>query len=110
MAAVIPESNVIIDNGGVDTYSSCVRARDVFGVSDLIVVTQSYHLPRAVATCLRVGVNASGVGDDSARQYARSWWSGAIRDQVACVKTVLDLTFDRRPALSQDRSEEGGVG
>jgi vancomycin permeability regulator SanA len=102
MAAGIPESNVIIDNGGIDTYSSCVRARDVFGVSDLIVVTQSYHLPRAVATCLRVGVNASGVGDDSARQYARSWWSGAIRDQVACVKTVLDLTFDRRPALSQD--------
>jgi vancomycin permeability regulator SanA len=102
MAAGIPQSNVIIDNGGIDTYSSCVRARDVFGVSDLIVVTQSYHLPRAVATCLRVGVNASGVGDDSARQYARSWWSGAIRDQVACVKTVLDLTFDRRPALRQD--------
>jgi vancomycin permeability regulator SanA len=101
MAAGIPESDVIIDNGGIDTYSSCVRARDVFGVSDLIVVTQSYHLPRAVATCLGVGVNASGVGDDSARQYSRSWRSGAIRDQLACVKTVLDLTFDRRPALSQ---------
>jgi vancomycin permeability regulator SanA len=93
----IPESVVIIDNAGIDTYNSCVRAREVFGVSDLIVVTQSYHVPRAVATCVRVGVNASGVGDDSTRQYARSWRSGAIRDQLACVKTVLDLMFDRRP-------------
>lgn len=95
--AGIPESQVIIDNAGIDTYSSCVRAREIFGVSDLIVVSQSYHLPRAVATCLRVGVNAYGVGDDSARQYTRSWRSGAVRDQLACVKTVLDLTFDRRP-------------
>jgi vancomycin permeability regulator SanA len=99
IAAGIPESQVIIDNAGIDTYSSCVRARAVFGVSDLIVVTQSYHLPRAVATCLRVGVDAYGVGDDSVRQYTRSWWSGAIRDQVACVKTVLDLMVDRRPPL-----------
>jgi vancomycin permeability regulator SanA len=98
IAAGIPESQVIIDSAGIDTYSSCVRAREVFGVSDLIVVTQSYHLPRAVATCLRVGVNAYGVGDDSVR-HTRSWWSGAIRDQVACVKTVLDLVVDRRPTL-----------
>jgi vancomycin permeability regulator SanA len=97
IATGIPESVVIIDNAGIDTYNSCVRAREVFGVSDLIVVTQSYHVPRAVATCVRVGVNASGVGDDSTRQYARSWRSGAIRDQLACVKTVLDLMLDRRP-------------
>ena len=95
----IPASDVIIDNSGIDTYSSCIRAREFFGGSDLIVVTQSYHVPRAVATCVRLGVNASGVGDDSVRQYARSWRSGAIRDQLACVKTVLDLTFSRRPAL-----------
>ena len=101
IAAGIPASDVIIDDAGIDTYRSCVRAREVFGVSDLIVVTQSYHVPRAVATCVRVGVNASGVGDDSARQYARSWRSGAIRDQLACVKTILDLMFDRRPALGQ---------
>lgn len=101
VAAGIPESDLIVDSGGIDTYSSCVRARDIFGLSDLIVVSQSYHLPRAVATCVHVGLNAFGVGDDSARQYARSWWSGAIRDQLACVKTVLDLTFDRRPALGQ---------
>jgi vancomycin permeability regulator SanA len=101
IATGIPESVVTIDNAGIDTYNSCVRAREVFGVSDLIVVTQSYHVPRAVATCVRVGVNASGVGDDSTRQYARSWRSGAIRDQLACVKTVLDLMFDRRPTLNR---------
>ena len=41
----------------------------IFGVAELIVVTQSYHLPRAVATCRALGVDATGVGDDSARQH-----------------------------------------
>jgi vancomycin permeability regulator SanA len=108
IAAGIPDTQVMIDDAGIDTYSSCVRARDVLGFSDLIVVTQSYHLPRAVATCLRVGINAYGVGDDSARQYARSWRSGAIRDQLACVKTVLDLLFDRRPHSVRPRLSRPG--
>ena len=45
--AGIPESQVIIDNAGIDTYSSCVRAREIFGVSDLIVVHRviTYHGP-----------------------------------------------------------------
>ena len=89
--AGLSESKLIIDTAGFDTYESCVRAAQVFKVSRLIMVTQSYHLPRAVATCRALGVDAMGVGDDSARQHPRSWRRGVVRDQLACLKTVIDL-------------------
>jgi vancomycin permeability regulator SanA len=99
VAAGMPAEKVVADYAGFDTYDSCVRAQQVFGVTDLIVVTQDYHLPRAVATCQRLGVRANGVGDESSRQYRRAWLRGAVRDQVACVKTVLDLASARQPVL-----------
>lgn len=99
IAAGVPADKVVADYAGFDTYDSCVRAQQIFGVTDLVVVTQSYHLPRAVATCRRLGLHAVGVGDDTARQYAGAWRNGAIRDQVACVKTVIDLVTRRQPVL-----------
>ena len=95
--AGVPETKLILDPGGFDTYESCVRAKQIFNVAELVIVTQSYHLARAVATCRALGVDAIGVGDDSARQYVISWWRGAIRDQLACTKTVVDLLTRRHP-------------
>jgi vancomycin permeability regulator SanA len=97
--AGVPSTQVIADYAGFDTYDSCVRAKKIFGVDELIVVTQGYHLPRAVATCLLVGVQANGVGDVTVRRRLGPWRSGAIRDQVACVKTMIDLLTDRQPIL-----------
>jgi vancomycin permeability regulator SanA len=97
--AGVPSTQVIADYAGFDTYDSCVRAKKIFGVDELIVVTQRYHLPRAVATCILVGVTANGVGDVTVRRFLGPWRSGAIRDQVACVKTMIDLLTDRQPIL-----------
>lgn len=105
--AGMPAERIVADYAGFDTYDSCARALRIFGVERLIVVTQSYHLARAVATCRALGVDATGVGDDSARRHARSWRKGAIRDQLACVKTVIDLITRRDPVLGP---RETGVG
>ena len=99
--AGMPAEAVVADYAGFDTYDSCARARRIFGVDQLIVVTQSYHLPRAVATCRALGVDATGVGDDRVRRLSRSWIQGVIRDQLACVKTVIDLVTRREPVLGQ---------
>jgi vancomycin permeability regulator SanA len=99
--AGVPADKVVADYAGFDTYDSCARAKRIFGVSKLIMVTQTYHLPRAVATCRALGVDAAGVGDDTSRQYVNAWRRGAIRDQVACVKTVVDLVTKREPVLGQ---------
>ena len=93
--AGVSEADIMVDPGGVDTYSSCLRAAQVYGVRELIVVTQDYHLHRAVATCRRLGLRASGVGDTSMRGLREPWVRGWVRDQVACVKTVLDLARRR---------------
>jgi hypothetical protein len=94
--AGMPAEAIVADNAGFDTYESAARASRIFGITQLIVVTQSYHLPRAVATCRALGIDATGVGDDSVR-HGRAWRRGLIRDQVACVKTVIDLITRRSP-------------
>jgi vancomycin permeability regulator SanA len=96
--AGMPPDAVVADYAGFDTYDSCARARRIFGVDRLVLVTQGYHLPRAVATCRALGVDATGVGDDSMR-HTRDWRRGAIRDQLASVKTVIDLVTGRDPVL-----------
>lgn len=100
----VPAAVIVSDGGGLDTYDSCVRARRMFGVRSLTVITQSYHLPRAVATAREVGLDAVGVGDESVRAGSRSWRRGAVRDQVACVKTVLDL-IARHDSSEGERSD-----
>jgi vancomycin permeability regulator SanA len=102
--AGMPAEAVVADYAGFDTYDSCARALRIFGVEQLIVVTQSYHLPRAVATCRALGVDATGVGDDRVRRFSRPWIQGVIRDQLACVKTVTDLVTQRDPVLGQRQS------
>jgi vancomycin permeability regulator SanA len=101
IGAGLPTERIIVDTGGFDTYESCLRAKRIFNLSQLIIVTQSYHIARAVATCRALGVDATGVGDNSARQYAPAWWRGVIRDQFACVKTVVDLVTRPNPKFSE---------
>jgi vancomycin permeability regulator SanA len=95
----VPERKVVQDHAGFDTYDSCVRARKVFGVEDLIVVTQSFHVRRAVALCRAAGMTASGVGDDSARQFTAAWERGAFRERLAGVKAAYDVVSGRDPVF-----------
>ena len=99
LAAGVPADRMVLDRYGLDTYDSAYRAQRVFGVERLVVVTQAYHLPRAVATCRALGLEADGVGDVSVRRLSPAWVRGTLRDQLACVKTVLDLLERRRPVL-----------
>lgn len=57
----IPEEVIISDYAGRRTYDSCARAKEVFAVDSAILVTQYYHLPRALYLCNKLGVNSVGV-------------------------------------------------
>ena len=100
LAAGVPADRMVLDRYGLDTYDSCLRAARVYGVRRVVVVTQSYHLPRAVGTARALGLDAEGVGDVRVRRVSRAWARGLLRDQLACVKTVVDLATRRRPTLS----------
>ncbi|WP_433238672.1 SanA/YdcF family protein [Streptosporangium sp. CA-135522] len=99
----IPAGALVLDYAGFDTWDSCVRARDVFGATRLTVVTQVFHLPRAVALCRTAGLAAFGVGDDSARQWA-STYAYAAREFLACGKAFLDaVVLDSSPVFPGPR-------
>lgn len=94
----VPADKVVLDHAGFDTYDSCARAKRIFGVDRAIVVTQTFHLPRAVTVCRQLGVDAFGVGDETARAYDRTWRISSTREHLAAVKAALDVLSGRDPA------------
>lgn len=93
----IPQDKIVLDHAGFDTWDSCVRARKVFGVTSATVVSQSFHLGRAVALCRRAGIDALGVGDDSAKHDRRLTWYLYAREVPAMLKAMDDVVFTRDP-------------
>jgi vancomycin permeability regulator SanA len=100
----VPASRIVEDTAGRDTYDTCLRARDTFGVREAILVTQAYHLPRAISACRALGVDAVGVGDSSVRDEGDFWAYGAAREVPATVKLALDLVRRRPPAVQDPPS------
>jgi len=93
----VPASAIVQDHAGFDTYSSCYRARSVWGISRAVVVTQPFHLTRAVWTCRALGIDAEGagtVGDDTS-----ATWYGWVREVPAVDKALLDVLRDRTPTF-----------
>lgn len=87
----IPAEDIVTDPAGNDTFASCQRARDVYGVTRLVIATQDYHLPRAITACRMLGIEATGVGDTTARNWSETWWWGVAREVPANWKLVIDL-------------------
>jgi vancomycin permeability regulator SanA len=90
----VPADDVVADHAGFDTYDSCQRARRIFGVAEAIVVTQDFHVARAVFLCRQAGIRTVGVGSP-----ARGGRPGlnAAREVPASVKAVLDVVLDPGP-------------
>lgn len=64
----IPEKDIVLDYAGRRTYDSCYRAKEIFDLDEVIIVTQEYHLPRALYLCHKLDVSAIGVSADR-REY-----------------------------------------
>ena len=98
----VPAAKVVADFAGEDTYATCVRARVIFGVKSAVLVSQTYHLPRAVATCRLTGLDAVGVGDESVKAgYADLWASYQWREILAGYKMMVDVITHRQPILGK---------
>lgn len=94
----IPADRIVEDPAGYDTYDSCVRARDVFGVTEMVILTQLYHLERAIAICTDIGVDSVGVGDVTARDnFPTLYANGEKREWAANLKMQWDLISRRKP-------------
>jgi vancomycin permeability regulator SanA len=95
LARGMPSEDVFMDHAGFSTYDTMYRAREVFLVKDALVVTQRFHLARAVYTARRLGLEAVGVPADL-RPYADER-RFVVRDWFARVKAFFDVNV-LRPA------------
>ena len=97
----VPAGAIVQDHAGFDTFSSCYRARSVWGISRAVLVSQPFHLARALWLCQALGVNAVGAG--TANDARAETWYGWVREIPAINKSVLDVWRGRTPTFPGPR-------
>lgn len=88
----IPADAIVEDPGGFDTYLSCVRARDEYDAERVTIVSQDYHVRRALTICASIGLDAVAVEDTTMRsRFPLNWIRGLMREPFANLKMEVDL-------------------
>jgi vancomycin permeability regulator SanA len=91
----VPAEDIVLDNAGTRTYDTCYRAKAVFGLDSALLVTQRFHLPRALFLCNVLGIDASGVEANNLNYRRISLIIWNVREQLATVAAFLDLYVDK---------------
>lgn len=104
----IASSDVFMDHAGFSTYESLYRAKEVFGAKKIVIVTQKYHLYRALYIADRLGLEAVGVAADY-RGYTNQFFR-EVREILARNKDVLTTTFGTKPTYLGEKIPIDGDG
>jgi SanA protein len=106
--AGVPPRDVFEDHAGFDTWVTMVRARSIFGVRDAVVVTQGFHMPRALFLADAAGIDATGLTADL-HPWGLQGEKSEVREVLSRVKTIADVTLDT-PAIGGPSIPIGGDG
>lgn len=100
----VDKRDTVLDYAGFNTYDTCYRAKAIFGVTEAIVVSQAYHLPRAVWTCDRLGVKSVGVAATIAEGSSGSDYTinYLLREIASSDKAMLQTIFKPKPTALGD--------
>ncbi|MEV5434646.1 ElyC/SanA/YdcF family protein [Streptomyces sp. NPDC052682] len=91
----VPGERIVSDYAGFDTWDSCVRAKKIFGVDRAVLISQGFHIRRAVALCQAAGVTSYGVGVDAV--HDATWYYGGAREILAAGKAAWDAAVRPDP-------------
>ena len=98
----VPADDIVLDNSGDRTYDTCYRAKAIFGLDSALLVTQQFHLPRALFLCNMLGVQAVGVNANNYRYWPPLMLIWNIREQLATVGAFWDVYVEKPlPALGK---------
>lgn len=107
----IDESIIFMDHAGFSTYETMYRARDVFCVEDCCIVTQKFHVYRAVYIARKMGLNAVGYIAPEINEFGKkSHLTWEVREVLARVKAFFDLLFQTKPTYLGDQIPITGDG
>ncbi len=98
----VPDEAIVLDYAGQRTYDTCYRARDIFGIRQAILVTQAFHLPRALYTCNKLGVKAIGVPADRRIYRFYSLFAWNMREVPATLVALWEVHVSRPQPILGD--------
>jgi SanA protein len=101
VAAGVRPEDVFEDHAGFETWATMVRARGIFGVRDAVVVTQGFHMPRALYLAGAAGIDATGLTADL-HEWGFQGRKSTVREVLSRVKAVVDVSLDA-PAMAGPR-------
>ncbi|MFC1655572.1 vancomycin high temperature exclusion protein [Patescibacteria group bacterium] len=100
----VPEEDIVMDFAGRRTYDTCYRAKNIFQIDEAFLVTQRYHLYRALYTCNALGVNSIGMNADNEPLRAQTFYN--IREIPATLLAVWQVHISRPEAQVMGGIEE----
>ena len=107
---IVKPEDVFMDHAGFDTYDSVVRAKEVFRAESLIIVTQKFHINRAVYLARMIGLDAVGFAVDEnkyQKNIRNSWY---MRENLSRVKAFIDILKGSRPKYLGEEIPLSGDG
>lgn len=102
----VPGRVIFEDHAGFDTWATMVRARSIFNVHDAVIVTQGFHMPRALFLAHEAGIDATGLIADQ-HQWGYQGKKSEIREIFSRVKAIADTTLNT-PAMGGKKIPIGG--
>ena len=105
----VPSKDIFMDHAGFETYDTMYRARDVFGAKKVIIVTQKYHLYRAMYAAKKLGLDAYGVSATK-RKYDNKQWIRDMREWLARVKIFGKCITKPKPKFLGKKIDLKGSG
>lgn len=93
--AGVPDEDIFLDHAGFDTYDSLYRAKHIFQVKSLLIVTQNFHLPRAIFIGDSLDMDVFGVNADLQKYKGEKHRN--FREKLACIKAFFNVVFKSKP-------------
>ena len=104
----VRSEDIFMDHAGFSSYESIYRAKEIFGAKKIVIVTQKYHLYRALYIANRLGLEAYGVGSDP-REYVGATYR-EMREILARNKDFVKCIFKPEPTYLGDAIPVSGNG
>ncbi|MBD3156593.1 hypothetical protein GF369_02070 [Candidatus Peregrinibacteria bacterium] len=99
----VPEEDVVMDFAGRRTYDTCYRAKEIFQIEEAILVTQKYHLYRALYTCNSLGLDSVGVSASRQEYIGQTWYD--IREIPATLLAWWQVHVTRPKPILGEKEE-----
>lgn len=103
----VDTTKIYIDYAGFDTYSTLYRAKTIFNINNAILISQKYHLNRAIYIGNQIGINTIGFAANKG-QY-RKYRYVCFREYFSRFKTFIDVLRNRKPKFSGTQIPIDGI-